>query len=488
MQDGEINQLLWQARARKRIEELPPKERTEAEMLLRELYGFQSLDELTVEINPTLPPPYHVQYLYRRIEDARAHRRKFCLSWPPRHAKTTAILHAFAWWLKHSPADTCGYYTYSDRKGRSKSRVARDLAMRAGVQLLRDSRGMDEWRTLQGGGLLAGGVGGGLTGQGVSGLMVVDDPFKNRKEADSITRRETIWEWFNEVVFTRLEGASVVVIHTRWHEDDLIGRLGEMGWEIINIPAIAEPGDVLGRSPGSPLWPGRFPLAELEAIMKQIGAWSWAALYGGQPRPRGTQIFGRPTFYEPDKLDLDGMTIVIGADPAASESTAADYSAAVVLGVRTEKTMVVGERETVAYVLDVYREQVSVPQFAEDLAALQRRWFGAGIVIEAVGGFKAVPQILRRIDPDIAVVEAPMLGDKYQRAQPASGAWNQGRIRVPARAPWLRKFLVEAQSFTGINDAHDDQVDGLAHAFNELVDPSTGRIVRGGIAAPARYK
>jgi predicted phage terminase large subunit-like protein len=488
VQNGEIRQLLWQTKAKRAIEDLPAEERAEAELLLRELYGYQPLPEFIVEISPTLPPPPHVRYLCKRIEDARANRRRFCLSWPPRHAKTTAILYAFAWWLKHSPADTCGYYTYSDRKGRSKSRVARELAMRAGVQLLRDSRGMDEWRTLQGGGLLAGGVGGGLTGQGISGLMVVDDPFKNRQEADSITRRETIWEWFNEVVITRLEGASVVVIHTRWHEDDLIGRLGDMGWEIINIPAIAGIDDPIGRSLGSPLWPERFPVEELESIKRQIGPWSWAALYDGLPRPRGTQVFGRPTFYEPESLKLDGMTIVIGADPAASESTASDYSAAVVLGVRNERNEETGKREAVAYILDVYREQVSVPQFAEDLVALQRRWYGAGIVVEAVAGFKAVPQLLLRIAPGIDVVEAPMLGDKYQRAQPASHFWNQGRLRVPARAPWLRHYLTEVQIFTGVNDKHDDQVDGTAHAFNELINPSTGRIVRGGIAAPGRWK
>ena len=177
------------------------------------------LPEFILRSRRTTPPPRHFEPIIREIEEARrgGDPKRVLISMPPRHGKTTLFQHAFAWWLSQAPADTCAYFSYNDTQGRSKSRVARQLARFAGVALAEDSTSTSEWRTPAGGGLIAGGAGGGLTGMGVSGMMVVDDPFKNREEADSKLIREKIWEWFNEVVMTRLEGASVFVVHTRWH-------------------------------------------------------------------------------------------------------------------------------------------------------------------------------------------------------------------------------------------------------------------------------
>ena len=425
--------------------------------------GGERLDEFIVRVAPHHPPPRHVAPLIQLIERARQQRVRVCISWPPRHAKTITVLRGLAWWIKSAPADTCAYFSYGEDLARSKSRLARQFALAAGVKLAADSANLSEWRTLQGGGLLAGGVGGGLTGQGVTGLLVVDDPIKNREEADSQLVRDRIWEWFNEVGYTRLEGASTLVIGTRWHHDDLIGRLEATGeWQVLNFPAIAEEDDPLGRRPGQALWPERYGVAELEQIRRQIGPWSFASLYEGRPRPRGAAVFGQPTHFDLAAWKPEGARVMIGADPAASEKTSADYSVALVLAAEGRGDQTTGR------ILDVFRGQVTIPRFCEELRKLSAKWWNAPIAVEAVGGFKAVPQMLRQVDPLLRLTEVKVRGDKFMRAQAVAAAWNDARVMVPTEARWLAAFLDEVQMFTGVKDRHDDQVDALAHAWNAI--------------------
>lgn len=447
------------------IGRLPPDQQARAAALLRRLFGGERLPDFIRRVSPHRPPPPHFRPIIDLLERAAAGEQiRACISMPPRHGKTVLILHALAWWLSRSPADTCAYFSYNETQGRSKSRIARALALLAGVRLAKDSASLAEWRTELGGGLLAGGAGGGLTGQGVSGLLVVDDPFKNRREADSPVTRDAVWEWFNEVGFTRLEGASVLVIHTRWHEDDLIGRLDKMGgWEIVNVPAVAEDSDPLGRQPGEALWPERFSAARLEKTRVQIGDYSFAALYQGRPRPRGAVVFGPARHFDPVTETFRGCSVVIAADPAASEKTTGDWSTIVALYVRAR-----GPGDVTVFVREVYRRQVQIPQFVADLRAFQARHSFAEVHVEAVAGFKAVPQMLRAIDPALRVREIHPVGDKFTRAQPVAAAWNAGNVLVPSNAPWLKDFLRELSVFTGVKDEHDDQVDSLAHAYNNV--------------------
>jgi predicted phage terminase large subunit-like protein len=451
------------------LSSLTAEERLQLDELAEARFGGERLAPFIRRLAPEEPPPRHIYKVIEVIERARAGPMRVCISMPPRHAKTITVLRAIAWWLLRSPADTCGYFSYNHDIAHSKSRIARTIALQSGVRLS-DSTGVAEWRTAEGGGLLAGGAGGGLPGQGITGFVVVDDPFKNREDADSELNRQRVWEWFNEVVMTRLERGSVIVIHTRWHEDDLIGRLEHLGgWEIIRLQAIAEENDPLGREPGEALW-DRFPASELGTepgqrgtIRGQIGEFSFAALYQQQPRPRGAKLFGPASYFDPQRFDMTGWRCVIAADPAGSEKTSADWSAAVVLAIRGKRPEIEGR------VMDVYRKQVSIPDFARALRALQMQWHLAPIYVEAVAGFKAVPQLLRENDPSLAVFEAPTLGDKWQRAQLVSAAWNAApsRVLVPMNSPpWLGEFLHELQKFTGVRDTHDDQVDALAHAWN----------------------
>lgn len=448
---------------------LPRPDQAEYLSLQEDLVGGESLHDFIVRTTPHQPPPRHFAPLIHEIEKSRLiRRRKVCFSMPPRHGKTILLLRAFAWWLSKFPADTNAYYSYNGQQGCSKSVVARDIAQRAGVRLSEEVNNKAEWRTTDGGGLLAGGVGTGLTGQGVSGLVVVDDPFKNPMDAYSQDKRDAVYDWFRTVPMTRREGATVFVIHTRWHEDDLIGRLAKKGgWTIVNLPAVAEENDPLGRTIGDPLWPEKFPLEDLEETKIEVGEFDFAALYQGRPRPRGGSVFGEPRYYDPATVDLTGCRIVLAADPAASERTSADYSAAVVLALKGEGP------DARAYVLHVYRKQVAIPQFVQDLIGLQQRFGNTAINVESVGGFKAIPQMLRALGLT-RIREIIPEGDKFTRAQRSAASWNAGRLLVPCDSPaWLGAFLDELAKFTGVNDKHDDQVDALAHAFNTDQDRPT---------------
>jgi predicted phage terminase large subunit-like protein len=450
---------------------LTPEEQAEYHEDYEAAAGGESLRDFVTRMSPHHPPPRHFDPVIEELETCRAKRRRICISMPPRHGKTTLLVNAFAWWLSKNPADTNAYYSYNAPQAYSKSVLARALSSRAGVELSDETNTKAEWRTTDGGGLLAGGVGGGLTGQGVSGLLVVDDPFKGPVDAYSQVYRDAVDDWFKTVPMTRLEGASVFVIHTRWHEDDLIGRLAKANdFRVINLPAIAKEGDLLGRPIGEALWPERFPVEDLLATKKIIGEYNFASLYDGAPRPRGGKVFGEPHYYDPETTDFTGCRFILAGDPAASEKTSADYSAAVVLSVRG-----FGD-EAVAYVRKVYREQVAIPKYVDDLVSLQHTFGNTKINIEAVGGFKAVPQMLRALNQNLRIVEIEPVGDKFTRAQPVGAAWNAGRVLVPADSPpWLGAFLDELEKFTGVNDAYDDQVDALAHAWNSIKPPQTAK-------------
>ncbi|HEX7000657.1 MAG TPA: terminase family protein [Trueperaceae bacterium] len=384
------------------------------------------------------------------------------VSMPPRHGKTSTILHAFAWLLTLDPSLTHAFATYAQELANSKSRTARRIARDAGVQLADDAQTMREWRTNAGGGLLATGVGGPLTGQGITGLGVVDDPVKNRQEAESALIRDRVWEWFTDVFYTRLEpGASAIVVATRWHQDDLSGRLLADGWEGINLPA-------LDPDTGEALWPERYPVERLLRIKKQVGEYTWASLYQGEPVPRGGNVFQNVTTY--DALPSEGAyREAVGFDAAYTAKSHADYSVAVT-------GRLVGD---VLYVTGMVRAQAEPAAFLEQLRARGIRrvtWFRSGTE-------KGLEAFMRSKGVSVDAVTAT--GDKFARAQPVAAEWNAGKVAVPSSdAPqhgaWVEALLDEVLAFTGLGDKHDDVVDALAALHHALIgkrttDPATAK-------------
>ena len=385
------------------------------------------------------------------------------------------MLHAIAWWLRRSPADTLAYVSYAATQAESKSLLARSYTRASGVALSRERDSLAEWRTLQRGGCLATGIGGPLTGQGCK-VAFVDDPVKNREEAESALIRQRTWDWFTSTLWTRIEpGGSCIVLHTRWHEDDLIGRLsrGDMAgvpWEIVNLPAITLDADGTERA----LWPERWPVSELRH-KRAANEYDWASLYQGAPRPRGGAVFRTPARYQAP--ELDGARIVLAVDPAGSESTRADWTVAVALAVTGH-----GEQMR-ADVLEAERFRAEAGEAARRLLAFQRRRGGGALYLEASRDGKSIAKALRAIAPELVLHELAPRGDKFVRAQPLATAWNEGRVRVPVTAAWLPEYLDVFGRFTGVSDAHDDDVDATAHAWNAAItasDPGDERTTRAG--------
>lgn len=439
--------------------------------LLRYEANVPPLSEFIVKVSPHLPPPRHLGPLIDAWERTRRGAVYAVVELPPRHAKTTTCCHGFAWRLSVDPALQHAFCTYADALSLDKSRVVRRMAKAAGVALASGQTHLHHWKTDQEGGFIATGVGGPLTGKGITGVAVVDDPIKNRQEAESRRIRDRVWDWFRDVLWTRLEDeASVFVVQTRWHKDDLVGRLlargDELGveFERIRLPAIAdEEGDLLGRELGTALWPERFPVTKLNEIRSMLGEYGWWSLYQQEPRIKGDQVFrGEPGRFALDEWQLDGHRVLIVCDPAATEKTYADYTAILVLAAKG-----FGDQMRV-WVLDHFRAQVKVTKVAQVLAGFQKRYWGVAIGVESVGAFRAIPDMLQEADPSLRVLRITPLGDKYTRAQPVASAYNEGRVLIPIDRPWAKTLLAELDDFTGVNDVHDDQVDALAHGFNTL--------------------
>lgn len=454
------------------VDLLTEEEQIELMSSLEQLVGGESAEEFIARVWPREPVPKHLMPVVKAVERARVMPIRLCISVGPGHAKTTILLRLLVWWLSRSPADLCSYITYSNNQANDKSGVARTYAGDCGIKLTNDAVG--HWKTEFAGGLVALGSRGGLTGKRVPGLIIYDDPYKDEQEARSAAVNTTVKERFKAIAFTRLQGGSIIVLHTRWSEDDLIGWLTkELGWEYINIPTVCESNDdILGREMGEVAWPEKYPYercsgpcahdAHLIEIRETIGEHLWASMYQGRPRP-----VGRAVFHEPGRFKLadhvwTGKRGVIAIDPAATAKTSADYSVLAVC------SMDGFGAKSVMSIVDLIRTQVEIPELIKLARNLQLR-YRLMIACEAVGGFKAVPQSLRRMDPSLRVFDI-IVGsrDKLTRALPVSAAWNQGRVLVPLEVPWADRYIDEHRLFTGAGDKHDDQVDATAHAWNVL--------------------
>lgn len=403
-----------------------------------------------IDFIPALTPrfgrPDHLRPLIDRLQVALTEPLRLVVSTPPRHGKTETLIHAIAWWLLQRPSAQIAYISYAAGIAQRKGRKALHAAKRAGVPLDEKAAARGDWRTgVDDGGLLSFGVDGQATGEGFD-VMIIDDPVKNRATAESELERDKLFDAFNDDLFTRAEPTcSVVDVHTRWHADDLGGRLIRAGWEHINLPAIDDDGRAL--------WPTRYSVERLMQIREQLGEYAWASLYQGSPRPRGGAIFRNATTYAtlPDRY-----RVRIGVDLAYTAKTRADYSVAVVIA----------SADGVHYVLEVVRAQVAAPDFATQLKTLCDRYPGASMTSFVSGTERGTIDFMERAGIPITPVAAAT--DKFVRAQPSAALWNAGKILLPAAetALWVTPFLNEVLAFTGVNDKRDDQVDALAGAFH----------------------
>jgi hypothetical protein len=423
-------------------------------------------------ITPRWQSPYHLSPYINILNRAPGSDLRVVIAAPPQHGKTESTLHAFAWWLKKWPQFRYCYATYSgDRSKRVGFRALR-IAERADVML--DTANMALWRTPADGQVLWTSVAGGMTGEPIDGAIVIDDPIKDRADAESNATREGLKDWYHGVVEARLHpGASVIVMATRWHSDDLSGYLvREQGFDYINLKAIADEirpeGD--DREIGQALWEDHHPLKTL--LKKRHGnPWNFASLYQGEPQPRGHALFREPHYWS--ELPERGFKISFGVDLSYTQKTHADYSVCVELWCvpPLPKRGVVHQAEDyLFYVVDVRRAQVEAPMFTLTLKAKHSEHSSARFYFYAAGTEKGAASFIKAKVP-LKVMDTGGR-DKYSRAQQSAALWNLGRILVPENSekyPWVDVFVDEMCAFSGVSDPIDDQVDALVSGVDGML-------------------
>lgn len=259
---------------------------------------------------------------------------------PPRNGKSEIGSILFpAWYLGRHPdkeiitssysADLAQDFGYKTRNV-VDNREYKELFK---TKLREDSKSKAKWLTEEGGGYTAVGVGGAITGRGAN-VLIIDDPIKNREEAESQVIRDKIWNWYTSTAYTRLEkDGAVILILTRWHKDDLAGRLlkaqeeGGDKWEVVKFPAIATR-DEHFRKEGEALWSEKYDLVALEQIKKTVGLYDWSALYMQEPISSETQEFKEEYFQYRTMEEVKALNTrnTLTIDTAISQKASADYT------------------------------------------------------------------------------------------------------------------------------------------------------------------
>ena len=418
--------------------------------------------------------PPHLRLLAEKLMAVeRGEIKRLAIFMPPRHGKSNLASEVFpAWYLGRKPSHQVLFTTYGQdladgfgRKVRNAVADPKHLRSFPASILSDDSQSAKRFNTSAGGVYYAVGAGGAVTGRGAD-LLLIDDPLKNREEADSRLVRDKLWDWYASTAYTRLmPGGAVVLIQTRWHQDDLAGRIlmGHENWEIINLPAIAEHGDMLGRQVGQPLWPEQYGLEALENIRATIGEREFNALYQQRPSPLEGALFRRDWIGR-QVVPRSGTRIAMGVDLALSTKEGADYTALVVMA-RDEFGKL--------YVLDAARERVDFPSALRLIRNMADKWNPKAIAIEQVA-FQAVvvQELLRNTTLPIRGVTPDK--DKVTRAQPLALRYEQGLVHHAQLPSWFEdELLAFPQS------KHDDAVDALVYAYQAVMKMSTSGDVPG---------
>lgn len=386
---------------------------------------------------------------------------------PPRHTKSELASRRFpAWYLGRHPDKQIISATYSGDFALDFGREVRGIIQSEeygevfpGVSIAQDSRAANRWHTEQGGVSVYVGVGGPITGRGAH-IALIDDPFKNREEADSEVRRETVWKWYTSTLRTRLmPGGAIIIIMTRWHEDDLAGRLLEQqpdGWKVVELQAI----DSEGSDDESALWPEWYDLTALKRIKAEVTARDWHALFQQRPVPDDGSFFRREWFlrFVPEQLPKN-LHKYITTDHAPAGNTDSDYNCVRVWGVDPDGDvwLIDGRRwqakmeAVVEYALQMVAKHKPFAWFPED----DNNW-------KAVSGF-VTREMRKKIDGKMRWVRiepiSPHGADKPTKAQPFQALAEQGSVHIPL-GPDGDDVLEQYIKFPA--GKHDDEVDAAS--------------------------
>jgi predicted phage terminase large subunit-like protein len=468
--------------------------RKQLALLKRQKKAVEARDDLIKFVEFTMPDPedpndversrYKPTYFHRAIarhleQMERGEFRQLIFCMPPRHGKTELATKRFvAWFMGRNPFENVAVGTYSDTMAEDYGADVRNIMASAAYKqvfpafgLMRGGAAKANIQTTKGGRAVFVGTGGALTGRGAS-LLIIDDPIKGAEEARSQAMRDQAWEWFTKVAMTRLMRKKIVIIiTTRWHSDDIVGRLTDKEnpkwnaeesatWKIINIPAIAEEDDVLGRKPGEVLWPDGPDEFDL-AFMKQkqrLDPLGFAALYQQRPTVADGVLFRRENiqFYKQADLPED-LRIYCSSDHAVGTKQRNDYTVMFKVGI---------DRQSNIWVLDCFRAKVASDKAVEAMLAMASGtqkpllwWAERGHISKSIGPF--LRKRMLETKTYINMVEVTPVADKEQRAQSIAARVAMGKVYFPLDKLWTEKVVNEMLAFP--NGTNDDAVDALAY-------------------------
>lgn len=464
------------------------------ESVLERLIALERIKEgeLMPFVKITMPDPDDADNVRRsRYDDQRFHQAtaaaleevvkgtitRLIISMPPRHGKTELGAKKFIpFYVGQRPGKSVIFGTYNDTFSEDVGRAVRDVILHPGTAqafpelvLKQDSAAANRLETIQGGVLAFVGRGGTTTGRGAD-LLVIDDPFKDSAEADSPTIRDKAWKWFNLVAGTRLmtDKGAIILIGTRWHPDDIVGRLTDpsndhydmdeaASWKIIDMPALARDGDDLGRPEGEPLWPSRFGIPYLHSLRRRDPR-GFSALYQGRPNPEGGTFFEERWLktYQPNELPKN-LRVYAASDHAVSMAKGSDKTCLMPVGV--------DEDDTIWVLPDLIWRMMNAEHTVTAMLDLMRKlrplywWAERSHISKSIGPFLRKRMIEEQVY--CTIVEVQPINDKQTRAQSIQGRMSMGKVRWPARAPWWPAARDELLRFP--HDAHDDLVDTISY-------------------------
>lgn len=418
---------------------------------------------------------------------------------PPRHGKSELASHWFpVWYLSLFPENRvilCSYEAdFAATWGAKVRDTISEHGSKLGLSLTRDSTARNRWNLTSGGGMITAGVRGPITGKG-GDLVVVDDPVKNFEEAYSPTIRQRTWDWWTSTLRTRLEpDAVVVVVMTRWHEDDLVGRILDQSrkWDELRLPAIAEEDDdAVGREKGEALWSERYDVGALKETKEDVGEVVWSGLYQQRPAPAEGGMFKRVWFQywhhrgpEPlaQMVNLpDGTVLISNQEPIPKRFDELLSSWDLPFKGQAQHDYLVGQvwgrLGADCYLLDQVRAQLDFPAQIVAFQSLSGRHPKARrkLVEDAANGAALVSTLKGKIP---GIVPVPAKGSKEARAAAVSSVFESGNVYIPhpSVCPWVAEYVEELATFPGAR--YDDQVDATSQALMRLSNSAVAKLRR----------
>ena len=424
---------------------------------------------------PEYQTPAHIKLLAHKLEEVeRGNIKRLAIFMPPRHGKSQLTSQFFpAWYLGRNPSKFVIATTYAqdlaDDFGRSVRNQIQDEDYNRifnDCTLSKDSSSVRRFHTTGSGVYYAVGAGGAITGRGAH-LLLIDDPIKGREDADSDAMRSNLIDWYRSTAYSRLmPGGSIILIQTRWHEDDLAGWIlretSHEPWEVIELPAVLDEkaSKILKRPKGQALWPEAYDKKRLEEIKKTAGSREWNSLYMQRPSAEEGNILKRYWWKEWTEDNPPECNYILQSwDTAYTVKSTSDYSAVTTWGIFEHNGI------QNAILLSARRERWEFPELKSEAIKLYNEFKPDVVLIEAKASGWSLIQELQRAGIPITPFN-PKKADKKTRAHSVTPLFESGRVWYPSSKYWAEDVINQCAQFPSSN--YDDLVDSTTQALMRL--------------------